>query len=116
MLGRDTTITSTDPTSGDQIGVTVRAGQATWNPQTTVVLVGSDTTAQPTAGYPPQSDQACAIPAADRCCGVMNFFTTTDTAQQWLAAHPDVAGVILTQRQALRLGVDIFGGLLDDRP
>jgi hypothetical protein len=43
----------------------------------------------------------------------MNFFTSTSTAQIWLAAHPDVNAEILTQRQALRLGNDIFGQLLD---
>ena len=34
----------------------------------------------------------------------------------WVGAHPDVSGVILTQGQALRLGVDIVGRLLDDQP
>ena len=44
----------------------------------------------------------------------MNFFTSSDTAQAWIAAHPQVSGVMLSQGQALRLGVDIFGRLLDD--
>jgi hypothetical protein len=33
----------------------------------------------------------------------MNFFTGTDSANTWLAAHPNVTGVILTQVQALTL-------------
>ena len=47
---------------------------------------------------------------------VMNFFTGTETAGAWVAAHPRAAGTILTKEQALRLGVDIFGRLLDDGP
>jgi hypothetical protein len=54
------------------------------------------------------------VPAADRCCTVMNFFTTPDAAQQWAAKHPQVTGTILNRQQALRLGVDIFGSLLRD--
>jgi L-lysine 2,3-aminomutase len=44
----------------------------------------------------------------------MNFFTSPATAQDWLASHPTVSGVVLTQGQTLRLSVDIFGHLLDD--
>jgi Alkylmercury lyase len=116
MLGRDTTITSTDPNSGQPITVTIRNRQSDWMPDTTVVLVGSDSTAGPSDCCPPQSDQAGVVAAADRCCGVMNFFTSTESANAWLAKHPQVTGMILTQRQALRLGVDIFGRLLDDQP
>jgi hypothetical protein len=57
---------------------------------------------------------ACVTAAADRCCGVMNFFGSPDTAGAWLSAHTEVAGMVLTQRQALRLGTDIFGHLLRD--
>jgi hypothetical protein len=44
----------------------------------------------------------------------MNFFTNRDTAARWCAAHPDVSGMTLSIQQALQLGVDIFGRLLDD--
>ena len=40
--------------------------------------------------------------------------TSGENARRWAATHPEVSGVILTQRQALRLGVDIFGHLLDE--
>lgn len=115
MLGRDIAITSADPMSGQPIGVTVTGGEASWAPDTAVAFVGSDTTVQAGAGgcCPPDKDQAGVIAAADRCCGVMNFFTSPDSAHAWQAAHPEVTGVILTQRQALRLGADIFGPLLD---
>jgi hypothetical protein len=43
----------------------------------------------------------------------MNFFASADRARQWLSARPDVAGVILGQGPALRVGVAIFGHLLD---
>jgi Alkylmercury lyase len=44
----------------------------------------------------------------------MNFFTGTESAEAWLAGHPQVSGVVLSQEQALRIGVDIFGRLLND--
>lgn len=37
MLGTDITITSTDPTSGDEITVAIHSGWATWRPATTGV-------------------------------------------------------------------------------
>lgn len=117
MLRRNVTITSTDPTSVHEITVTIQSGQATWRPETAVVFTGSDTTADAAGSdcRPPDgAGPGCAAPAADRCCGVMNFFTGPDTAAVWLAAHPRVSGVVLTKEQALRLGVDIFGHLLDE--
>jgi Alkylmercury lyase len=118
MLGRDTLVTSVDPQSGESVEVVIRRGQAMWRPATALVFVGSDTTASavPGAGCCPAdgSTRACTVAAADRCCGVMNFFTSTDSARAWMAAHPQVSGVVLSQEQALRLGVDIFGRLLDD--
>lgn len=109
MLHRDTTITTTDPTSHDPITVTVRSGQAVWRPETAVAFVGSDTTVS-AAGCCTPSD----IAAADRCCGVMNLFITNHNAQAWMTAHPHIAGTMLSKEQALRLGIDIFGPLLDD--
>jgi Alkylmercury lyase len=104
MLGKDVTITSTDPATGEPIGLTVHGGQATWEPETAVVFVGA---VIPTA---PTGDGA----AVDRCCQVMNFFVSTDSAQAWIAAHSGVSGVALTQSQAFRLGIDIFAPLLND--
>jgi hypothetical protein len=117
MLGEDVTITSTDPTSGDEITVAIHSGQVIWRPETTVVFTGADTTAEAAGGdcCPPDgAGPGCTVPAVDRCCGVMNFFASTDTADAWLAAHPHVSGVVLTKEQAQRFGVDIFGHLLDD--
>ena len=112
MLGKDVVITSADPGSGAPIQVTIRNGQATWQPESAVVLDGLDTPAG--ACRTPDDDGDCMVAAADRCCHVMNFFTSADSANAWLAEHPQVSGVILTKDQALRFGVDIFGHLLDD--
>jgi hypothetical protein len=52
--------------------------------------------------------------AGGQAGGVENFFTSPASAQDWLASHLTVSGIVLSQGQALRLGVDIFGHLLDD--
>lgn len=119
MLDRDIAITSTDPTSGEPVAVSIRDGQASWRPPTTVVFVGSATPAIAAGDCCPPAgaaDQACAAPAAERCCTTMNFFTDHHTAQAWRSAHPDAAGTVLNGRQALALGTDIFGHLLDEHP
>jgi hypothetical protein len=91
--------------------VSVHGGQAVSEPDTAVIFDGADTS---TGGDAPSGDGGgCTVAAADRCCGVMNFFTGPDTAAAWLAAHPGVSGVVLAVEQALRLGVDIFDHLLD---
>jgi hypothetical protein len=113
MVGSSVTISSSDPVSGAEIRVVVRSGRTVWSPATAVVIVGSDTTAVSTGGDC-GPDVPCRTAAADRCCGVMNFFGSPDTAGTWLSAHPEVAGTVLTQPQALRLAVDIFGHLLRD--
>ena len=113
MVGSSVTINSSDPVSGAEIRVEVRSGRTGWTPSTAVVIVGSDATAASTGGDC-GPDVPCATAAADRCCGVMNFFGSPDTAGTWLSARPEVAGTVLTQSQALRLGVDIFGHLLRD--
>jgi hypothetical protein len=112
MLGRDVTIASTDPCSGEPVRVDIRGGYATWEPATSVVLAGADITAGDPRHPGPAGD--CAPAAADRCCHVMNFFTSPTNANAWLDEHPTVSGVVLTKKQALQLGVDIFGTLLDD--
>ena len=91
----------------------IRDGEAHWDPESAVVIDGADTTVGDTCCT---SDGAadCVVTAEDRCCGVMNFFTSGGSAEAWLAAHPRVSGVVPTKEQALRLGIDIFGHLLDD--
>ena len=79
-----------------------------------MVFVGSNTIAVTAGDARCPADGACAV-AADRCCGVMNFFTSPTAAQRWQGSHPEVSGVVVTKEQAFRLAVDIFGHLLDDR-
>ncbi|MGN9912772.1 alkylmercury lyase family protein [Phytohabitans sp. LJ34] len=104
MLGRDTTIRSTDPHNGHQVTVTVHDGQAAWEPVTAVVVNGVTGTS---------ADEDCCVPAVDRCCSVLNFFTDPASAHSWLAARPAVSGVVLDQGEAMQTGVDTFGRLLE---
>jgi hypothetical protein len=118
MLHRSTTITSADPTTGAGIRIEIHDGHAEWIPGTAVLFVGSETTTVSS------SDPDCCplvggaeyAAAADRCCGVINFFTSLASANTWIVSHADVSGMVLTQEQALRLGADIFGRLLHDLP
>lgn len=114
MLRRDITITSRDPQAGARIRIDIRHGQPVWEPSGAVVFVGAyQTTAAATDSESrAPSDGGCTVAAADRCCGVMNFFTSTESARAWQDANLDVHGQILSQQQALRLGNDIFGNLL----
>jgi hypothetical protein len=115
MLGRDTTVRSTDPATGQPISVIISRGRATWSPDTAVVLVGSVDAAPVNGGCRTVAGGPAGDPiraAADRCCGVMNFFAGVAGAEAWLAAHPAVSGVVLNKDDALSLGVLIFGGLL----
>jgi hypothetical protein len=116
MLGRGTTISSTDPISGAPLRVTVRNGHARWEQRTAVVFVGSKNTVGGSAAdcRPPGGDRPGMMPAEDRCCGVLNFFTDPGTAQAWIGRHPHVMGSVSTHGRALRLGVETFGHLLDD--
>ncbi|GIH03466.1 hypothetical protein Rhe02_15330 [Rhizocola hellebori] len=114
MLNEDIAISSRDPQTGTPIKIDIRGGQPVWEPSETVVFVGAYQTASAVTESEggDQPDKACAVAAADRCCGVMNFFASADSADAWQRANRDVRGQILSQRQALRLGDDIFGNLL----
>lgn len=112
MLDRDITIESRDPHTGQAITVTIHDGHTSWVPATAVVFVGAQATDLQDCCPPEGTISATA--AADICCHVMNFFTGTTSAHDWWQAHPNVSGHILDQRQALRLGNDIFGRLLRD--
>ena len=49
-------------------------------------------------------------------CVCLSWATAVTTrASSWQADHDDVSGVVLSQQQALRLGIDIFGDLLDNQ-
>ncbi len=97
MLDTDAVIESADPSTGEPITVTIRAGVTTAQPSTTVVFVGA---------------RAAQGPSADTCCNYLNFFTDRDSAQTWANAHPLIGGVILDLPEAQQLGENIFGSQL----
>ena len=110
MLGTGVTITSADPVTGEPVTVTVGADgkSATWQPASAVVFNGRLISGE-ACGPGPSPGPA----SAEVCCGYMNFFGTRASAAAWAAAHPEIMGQILGQDAALRLGVDIFGRLLE---
>jgi hypothetical protein len=97
MLDTDAVITTTAPTGGTTITVTVTGGHATWDPPTAVVFL---------------SAQASDGPSADTCCGYLNAFPDRDAGWAWSAAHPDIPGDLVDTSQAEQLGRHIFGRLL----
>jgi hypothetical protein len=98
MLGRPVTITAAEPGTGRRITVAVDGDRARWTPTAAVVFAGAT------------GDEIC--PAADRCCGYINFFTTGRAARDWACHHPAVTGTILRRDGALRIGIAEFGTLL----
>jgi hypothetical protein len=98
MLGRPVTISAAEPGTGRGITVAVDGDQARWAPATAVVFAGET------------GEAGC--PSADRCCGYINFFTTSRAARAWARGHPEITGTILSRPGALRIGIDQFGTLL----
>ncbi|MFG2876421.1 alkylmercury lyase family protein [Streptomyces sp. NPDC048337] len=99
MLGRDVTISSTDPVTGEPVTVTFTGGVPTWEPATTVVYVGR---------------RAGEGPAAAVCCDALNFFTGPASAEQWQRNHPEFHGEIVGRTRAVELAEQTFGPLLRD--
>jgi alkylmercury lyase len=96
MLNRDVEISSQDPDTGEPIRVTVTNGQASWHPDKTVVVIGSD--------------RSCG-PSAYCRCPYITFHSSSAAAAAHLQAA-ELAGEILTQPQALAAGALLFGDLL----
>lgn len=100
MLDRPVTVIAAEPETGAAVTVDVNGDQARWWPESAVVFVGA-------------TDDSC-CPSVDRTCGQINFFATADAARLWAARHPEVAGAVLDQRQALAEAVREFGTLRRD--
>lgn len=98
MLGRQVTITAQEPDTGRPVIVEVDHDTTRWRPRTAVVFSGA--TGDECRG------------SADRCCGYINFFTSSRAARDWAARHPDVNGTTLGQAQALSHGIAAFGTLM----
>ncbi|MFP3991190.1 organomercurial lyase [Streptomyces sp. E11-3] len=97
MLGRDVTIHSADPVTGDPVTVTFTGSTVTWDPATAVVVV-------PTG--------ACHGPAVDACCEAVNFHADAASAARRRAAHPHSPATVLDQNRAEAVGRTVFGPLL----
>jgi Alkylmercury lyase len=108
MLGRRVTIRSIDPNNSRAVTVTVNEERAAWVPSTTVVVIGEVIDSGADSCRSPR-------PAADRCCGTLNFFTDKASARIWLAEHRDISGRIVDQERALQIGVETFCDLLGRR-
>ncbi|MDQ2710327.1 MAG: alkylmercury lyase family protein, partial [Actinomycetota bacterium] len=100
MLDTDVVITSCDPRSGKPVTVTATGGRMVWEPDSSVVFVGS---------------RCCAGPAAEVCCDALNFFTDEASVRRWADDHPDVLGEVVGHERAEHLGARIFGPLLPAR-
>ena len=98
MLGRPTTINSHDPLSGAPVEVQLDPeGNASWRPQSTLVLIGS---------------AACGGPSFRSCCDVLNFFESVESAERYLADQPEINGSCVSIPVAIEAGSAIFGNLL----
>jgi hypothetical protein len=96
MLDRDVVINSQDPDTGEPIRITVTNARASWHPDNTVVVVGSD--------------RSCG-PSACQSCPYITFHSSPANAAAHLQAT-DITGEILTQPQAVAAGALLFGDLL----
>jgi alkylmercury lyase len=97
MTGRDATITSADPHTGEPIRIRYYDGAWQWAPTSTVMLVAG------TAG--------CRT-AAEAACRHVHFFTSPEHAQAYLRANPGLSGQVYDQADSIAVGQVIFGPLL----
>jgi alkylmercury lyase-like protein len=97
MLDADVVITSRDPHTGDEIRVTVANGQARWQPDSTVVAVGTDHSPGPSA--------CCR-------CPYITFHASAATARAYLQSS-GLTGRVLSQPQATDVAALLFGGLIN---
>jgi len=100
MLDQPVEINSHDPLTGHEIWLRVSPGEgAWWEPETAAVLAGSGRASGPSYG---------------RCCDVLNFFETPETAERYLREHGDVVGVPISIPEAIEAGRAIFGEIFTE--
>ena len=98
MLDQPVEIRSHDPISGNEIRVHADPdGVCTWQPEAAVVLAGSS---------------SCEGPSYSGCCDILNFFESTENAQQYLRDNASVEGMPISISQAAAAGRAIFGAIL----
>jgi Alkylmercury lyase len=99
MLGEPIEILSRDPLTGDGIRVELAPeGDGDWQPHEAVVVSG-------TTG----PGESC-----DRCCPVLNFFASAESAERWLGLNSHVRGLVVPMQDAITAGRAVFGDLLKD--
>ena len=100
MLQLPIEITSHDPLSGAEIWVRLDPGEgAWWEPTTAVVLTGSP---------------CCDGPSFRGCCDVLNFFQTEESANSYLANHPELADFPVSIPDAIEAGRMVFADLMKE--
>ena len=100
MLELPITISSRDPLTSHVIEVRVDpGGDAECEPSTAVVLAGSA-----------HRD----APSFRSCCGVLNFFESSQSATTYLTHHPELTGFPITIPDAVEAGRALFGDLLKE--
>lgn len=99
MFDEPVEITSRDPVTGDEISVCLApGGDGAWQPESAVVVAGAVAGAQ----------DACS-----GCCDVLNFFASSESAERWIAGHPEVAGRLISIPTAIAAGRAVFGDVFD---
>lgn len=96
MVGRDTTVRSTDPLTGQAVTAVSRSQTWTWQPASAVVFCGSNGSGRP---------------LTQSCCPVINFFTSEANARAYQAQHR-LEGDVLSMADAADAGALVFGHLL----
>jgi hypothetical protein len=100
MFDEPIEITSRDPLTDDEVRVRIASdGGGASHPESAVVVAGALDRGQ---------DSCCG------CCPVLNFFTSTDTAERWLEGHSEVRGHVISMREAISAGRAVFGDVLDE--
>ena len=100
MLQLPIEVTSHDPLSGAEIWVRLDPGEgAWWEPATAVVLAGG---------------ACCDGRSFRRCCDVLNFFETEDSAHGYLGKNPELSGFPISIPDAIDAGRTVFADLLKE--
>lgn len=100
MLNREIEIVSRDPHTGSEVWARLTPGEgAWWQPQTAVVLDGC---------------VAARGPSFRSCCTALNFFESSESALEYLAANPEVSGRPVPMPDAIELGRAIFADLMKE--
>lgn len=97
MAGLDAVIDAMDPGTGESVRVEVVAGRWAWSPASAVVVVARSAEGGPSS--------CCTCPH-------INFHASTTAAERYLRERPELAGEVLDQDAAVRLGAEVFGPLL----